>query len=199
MHPYASDYGHKPKLIACLFIVSGLVSSAIAFALAKCGPWFGFTGGGVSAMAVFGLLHWFLDARLWKLKWVRGLLMVPDLNGTWEVNGETICGPDGVAGVNWEGTMEIVQSWTKISIVQKTTKSSSKSDCASIYHSPGEGFILTFNYGNKPGISERNMNSHAGTCRFVFDANGLLGSGEYYTDHSRKTAGKITARRKVNT
>jgi hypothetical protein len=189
MHPYASDFGHKPKIIAVLFFISGLVSSGVAFALAKVGPWFGFTGGGISAMTAFGFLYWLLDAYLWKVEPIRGLLLVPDLNGTWEVTGETIYGPDGVAGTKWEGTMEIVQSWSKISIVQKTTQSTSRSDSACIFHSSGEGFILAFNYGNKPGISETAMSRHAGTCRFIFVQSGTSGSGEYYTDHSRKTAG----------
>lgn len=196
MHPYASDFGHKPKLIAGLFIVSGVVSSAIAFGLAAVGPWLGYSGGGVSAIAIFVALHWLLDAHLWKAKPIRDLLLVPDLNGTWEVCGETVYGPNGVAGSKWEGTMDVVQSWSRIQITQRTAQSSSKSDSACILHSPGEGFILAFNYGNKPGIDETNLHRHAGTCRVVFDKAATVGSGEYYTDHSRQTAGKITMKKK---
>ena len=170
----------------------------IAYCSSLLEPWIGFAVGGTSAMAIFGTLYWLLDSYLWKIKPFRRFLLIPDLNGVWIVKGKTTHGPDDVIGTEWQAELTVIQSWSKITVIQKTDQSTSKSDSASISHSPGEGFILAFHYGNKPNIDEPGMNNHAGTCRIVFDQPDKKASGEYFNDHNRQTAGSMSLTRKEN-
>jgi hypothetical protein len=165
--------------------------------LAQVETWIGLTMGGLSSMSVFMGLHWLLDSFLWKIKLLRRILLVPDLNGTWTVKGIITHAPNReLIGREWHADLEITQSWSAISIFLKTNQSRSRSDSASITHAAGEGFILAFHYGNRPGINEPNLQQHAGTCRLSFDIEGRSGEGIYFNDHNRQTAGSMTLKRK---
>lgn len=126
---------------------------------------------------------------------LRKFLLVPDLNGQWNCTGHTVLKNATQADIHWEGTLSIIQSWSKIMIHLKTSQSESKSISASIFHEEGVGYRLLYQYNNRPNANELDLNNHSGTSELLFSEDTLLADGSYYTDRHRTTVGKMILRR----
>ena len=122
--------------------------------------------------------------------------MVPDLNGKWHCKGHTNLKNAKIVDHDWEATISITQSWSKILIYLKTSQSESKSISASIYHEAGIGYRLIYQYDNRPNASELDLSNHSGCVELLFLEDTNSASGSYYTDRHRTTVGTMEILRK---
>jgi len=149
----------------------------------------------VSVFLVFGAVFWVFNEHLWKCKYIRNILLMPDLNGTWECTGSTKIKNGETANYNWTAELTITQSWSKISVRLKTKDSVSHSTAASITRLEGQGFKVLYHYQNSPTAIADNLNKHDGASEIIFDTNCSTGSGHYFTDRHRSTVGKMDLRK----
>lgn len=135
---------------------------------------------------IFAAVHFLFDKLIWRWGIVRRVTGIPDLNGTWIVNAETLS--DG--GEVWSGEIVITQSWEKIWVYLKTPTSSSRSKAAALLHEPGAGHCLMYSYRNDPVIGEP-MSPHVGYSELTFNDALDQASGEYFNSKGRATFGRM--------
>jgi hypothetical protein len=174
-----------------MMLVAIALSSAAGVVVKHANSNLGWTLGGISAMSVFTLVYLLFDRVVWKWRWARKILLVPDLNGSWRCDGKTLFRHGTPLEAEWSGTVTIRQSWSRIRIVLTTGQSASQSIAASIFQEAGSGFRLIYHYDNKPGLGERELARHCGLCNLLFDENVESATGEYFTDKDRMTAGTM--------
>lgn len=195
MHPYSTNSPAPPKHIAYMMLAAVALSSAIGLVVQYANTTRGWALGSVSAMGVFTVLYLLFDRVVWKWRWARRILLVPDLNGTWRCDGKTLFKNGAPNEAEWSGTVTIRQSWSRIRIVLTTGKSASHSIAASIFQEAGSGFRLIYHYDNKPGLGELELARHCGLCNLLFDETVVSATGEYFTDKDRMTAGTMNLTR----
>jgi len=152
------------------------------------------------AVPVFGIfvgLYMLFDRYLWKLGWVRKLLLIPDLNGAWECNGHTVLKNGEEVDIHWNGVISVTQSWSKILIHLRTSQSESKSISGSLYHDNGVGFRLLYQYDNRPNADETDLLNHSGSVELLFNESATEASGSYFTDRHRTTVGTMSLTKEV--
>lgn len=150
----------------------------------------------VPVFAFFGIVYFVFNKYLWKVKVLRKIFLIPDLNGTWSCSGETTIKESSKSSKKWEGDLTVTQSWSRISIILKTENSESKSLAASINHEPGSGYRLVYQYANNPNLNEPELQIHKGIAELLFDEDTKKASGYYFTDQHRSTVGSIQLRKK---
>ena len=123
------------------------------------------------------------------------MLLVPDLNGKWNCKGHTSLKNAKVVDHDWNATISITQSWSKILIYLKTSQSESKSISASIYHEAGVGYRVLYLYDNRPNADELDLSKHSGSVELLFLEDTNSASGSYYTDRHRTTVGTMNIER----
>lgn len=189
MHPYSTNSPANPKLIAMLAIVASAVSAGIGALTKQFHDTWGWTIGGVSTLSCFGVLYLVFDRFLWRWKVARAVLLVPDLNGTWECRGKTVLQAGTAQEVSWTGTVTIRQSWSRMVVVMQTEQSTSRSIAASLYREPGRGYRLIYHYDNRPNADEAGLHRHSGQSDLAFTDDAASASGEYFTGQGRLTVG----------
>ena len=148
MHSYTIDKNIRGKIIIFIFSMSIILSSILTY-------WFGgiidgarvwlqqykwisevmdlcdklgVTTNFIGIPFLYWLIYFVFDKHLWKCKKVKEFLNVPDLNGHWE--GE-------LTSTTFETTihmsLDIKQTWSKISFVSTFPRSRSESNVASIF------------------------------------------------------------------
>ncbi len=175
MHDYSIDRHPKEKvlfLLALIAIVTAPIVKGLAeYLVSLLEVSTGWSSAPVVAVPVFGLfagLYFLFDKFLWKITWLRKLLLVPDLNGKWACTGRTNLKNGEPVNFDWNATVSITQSWSKILIHLKTSQSESKSISASIYHEAGVGYRLLYQYNNKPNADELDLSNHSGSAELLF-------------------------------
>ena len=191
MHAYARNCTIHPTLIALISILSIVLASVIGVWANRVGEWIGISASGLSAVSIFGLLWFLFDRWLWKVRLIRNLLLVPDLNGSWRCVGKTVSKGDQKVEYDWEAQITICQSWSKILVRLETTQSSSKSIAASLYHEGDQRYRLIYHYANDPKPSEQELRRHSGLTDLLFDATVETAAGRYFTDGDRLTVGEM--------
>lgn len=193
MHEYSGNCRWKLHLNYILVIISIGLAVASGFLASFLNASFGITVSGISGLASYFILHAVFDNKLWKYRYIRSLLMVPDLNGKWKVQGITLRKNGKEKNIDWVANIFIVQSWTKITIALQASKSSSKSSIASIQREGNGSYVLTFVYKNDTdlGKADLDMLSHTGAAKVIFNNNTSQGSGVYFTNENRTTAGTL--------
>ncbi len=200
MHPYARNCPHQIKLVAVIAIASVSITALMGSAVSWYQSSLGISIGSASTLAVFGGLWWLFDTKLWRWKWARQFLLVPDLNGTWQCAGKTIIKAGEAKNLDWEATIQVVQSWSRLIVVLKTSQSQSISIAASLIKIPGMGYRLIYHYDNTPKAEEAELARHSGLTDLVFDEDVETAEGQYFTDRDRLTFGSMKlTRKKVNT
>lgn len=197
MHNYATNSPIRHKLMFGIAVIAVVLAGAIGFALTQLNQAWGLQIGGVSSMALFGILFLVFDRYLWRIRFLRAALMVPDLNGKWICDGRTISKDGENTNIAWSAQIIINQSWSRISIVLKTSQSSSRSIAASLYASPGAGYRLIYHYDNSPQIDQGELQRHSGQCDLMFDEVVSSAQGSYFTDRDRQTIGTMQLRKEV--
>jgi hypothetical protein len=148
----------------------------------------------VGAGGVFSILYWLFDRHVWRWRYVSRALQVPDLEGTWQCNGETL-GSDGKVRFHWTGEISIIQSWDKLRVRLKTSQSASNSIAAALVYDSADGYRLLYNYRSDPRIGEVELKSHVGFADLIFSKDVQTAEGEYFNGHGRYTFGRMKLRR----
>jgi SMODS-associating 2TM, beta-strand rich effector domain len=131
MHDYSIDRHPKEKVLFFLALLAILITPQLNKAAAHVVAYFDASTGwsiplaAIPVFALFGGIYFIFDQYLWKWKWARRILLVPDLNGVWACTGLTTLKNGEAVSNEWIGTITITQSWSKISIRLKTPKSGS--------------------------------------------------------------------------
>jgi len=176
------------------------VASGFAWVAAGIESKFDVAIGGLSSFAVFGFLYVVFDKYLWKVRLIRQWLLVPDLNGKWNCQGETLVKNGETVSWPWTADIIITQSWSAISIVLKRAdSSSSRSIAASLYRVHGEGYRLIYHYDNTPEVGQPQLKRHSGQCDLMFNDDVSQASGRYFTDRDRMTIGTMKLTRNEKT
>ncbi|MCB2361962.1 hypothetical protein [Clostridium estertheticum] len=202
MHNYSVNNHPKAKFIFYLVVISGIIASAINKTIQyllnqKFHLDVKFI---LSTAIVFSVVYFIFSKWVWKNKIFGEIFKFPNLNGKYEIDGLSLKNPTG-AEIPWTGFLTIEQDWNEILIVLTTSTSSSTSLSVqgSIEHIPRNGYQLSYNYKNKPDISESDLYSHEGSCKIMFTKDILSGSAEYYNNgKERPSYGKMKLRRSAD-
>ena len=147
-----------------------------------------------SSMFFYGALYALFDKHLWRhpLMHKLGLVKTPNLAGRWQ--GYLTSSFDNHAK-RYDLCVQIVQSWTQISVFLSAATSASWSCVAVIQVSDPEGVALIYQYENQPlANATRTMHIHFGTAMLrMSDGNRL--TGDYYAGRDRGTFGRISCHR----
>lgn len=143
----------------------------------------------ITTFTVFGALYFVFDRWLWKFSCIGKLIGIPNLSGTWNIQGNTN-GADGNAR-EWSGTATIEQTWSHIAISIETNASRSRSAMAAIEYDPGHGYRLVYGYANTPKNTDNELRSHNGTCDAIVKPDLRSVEAAYFNDHQRQTFGTM--------
>lgn len=148
MHPYTIDKDIRKKILWGIFIVSIILSSLLTYWLeasitnAKnilqqfeltrqivdiCDG-FGVTTNFIGVPFLYAALYTLFDNVLWRTKWFKKFLNVPDLHGHWE---GTLTSKTYQKTINMK--LDVKQTWSKISFVSTFPKSKSESNVAAMF------------------------------------------------------------------
>mgnify|MGYP000176613762 CR=1 FL=1 len=199
MHDYSIDNHPKEKVLFILAliaitlapIIQNIAERAVTY-LKISAQWSSAPAVAIPVFGLFAALYLLFDKVLWKVSWLRKVLLVPDLNGAWKCLGHTILKNGERVDIDWGADVSITQSWSKILIHLRTSQSESKSISASLFHENGVGFRLLFQYDNKPNADELDLKNHSGCSELLFNEAVTEGAGSYYTDRHRTTVGTMS-------
>jgi hypothetical protein len=194
MHEYSIDKNPKSRILFYLALFSIGVATLIQWISDSVFLEF-IPVLAIPTVSVYLGLYTVFNRYLWKNKFVRRFLLVPDLNGTWVCDGETCLKNGKQADFQWSATITINQSWSKILIRLKTPQSESKSISASIFHEEGVGYRLLYQYDNKPNADQQDLRNHSGSSELLFDESITSAEGAYFTDRHRTTVGTMKLKR----
>lgn len=151
--------------------------------------WLG-VGVAVSSFTLFSLLFAAFDRYVWRLAPIRRLFGLPDLNGKWLCVGSQI-DADGNVTKEWQATVTIKQTWSRLCIALQTDSSRSRSGPASIEFDEGHGYRLLYTYRNDPVPGQKPLVPHQGTCELIFTDDCASAEGVYFNDHNRQSFGRM--------
>lgn len=190
MHEYSSDAPDRKVarwIIASLAVAAayfyGITSIYFSFTL----PWWVESP---SIMLIYGLIHYFYNNRLWKLK-LFGVRFsyIPNCNGTWFGEIESTF----QRGTKIFGMLQINQTWSKISLYFKNETSESFSRMASLNITSGPSQGLIYEYANEPRTNaSETMHSHRGFAFLKLSTDGERLDGDYYTGRDRNYQGTMS-------
>lgn len=141
-----------------------------------------------SAAVFYQILFWIFDKWAWKLKFIQSLICWPCVEGVWNVQGRT--SPEK-GGYEWLGILTIKQTWSEISVILRTTQSSSCSSAATIAIEPDGRLRVLYNYGNQPHPLQVELNIHQGFGDILFDSKKETGLAFYHNGRGRDTFGEM--------
>lgn len=207
MHSYSIDTDCRKKAIVIIMIISFISNSLLYHPLnllinfvGEKIPFFadlitlcdniGLSINQFSVLGIFGIIYFFYSKFLWKIKILKRLHNVPDLNGEWS-GGYLSSYVDENGQKKLDSCSAIIkQNWNKISIKCNFGESSSSySKTASLYVDDIEGHTLTFTYINDSTNPNWETRKHDG-CNIFHCGDGVL-VGKYFTDRGNGTHGTI--------
>lgn len=199
MHDYSIDRHPKEKILFFLAFAAIWVTPKLNSSITKLAEDIGWSSSTITLISVTGLftlIFLLFDRCLWKIAWLRKILLVPDLNGIWVCAGRTTLKNGVEVNNEWEGEITITQSWSKILVYLNTNNSQSKSISASLFHEVGVGYRLLYQYNNDPTATHLDLSKHSGSSEVLFSENCMSGNGYYFTDQHRRTVGVLSLERK---
>ena len=148
MHSYSIDTDARKKVIIGIFIVSILLSTCLTYwldgiiislkmqlqqyvlisQLLAISDAFGITTNFIGIPFLYAVLYALFDNILWRCKPFKKIFNIPDLRGHWEGKLTSTTFP-----VTIDMSLDVRQTWSKISFVSTFPKSTSVSDMASIF------------------------------------------------------------------
>ena len=194
MHGYSTDSSERrvvPLLLASLAIALAWVSSRLLAVFHLSVPWW---MDAPSSMLFYGVLYSLFDKYLWRnsLLYKLGLVRIPIFAGRWR--GYLITSFDGLVKRH-DLMIDILQSWTQITVYLSTATSMSRSCAAMVQVDDPKGVALIYQYQNQPlADAMRTMHMHYGTAMLRISNGGCL-AGDYYAGRDRRTFGRICCRR----
>jgi len=150
-----------------------------------------------SAFAIYGILYKLFDLHIWKWKLLNrmGVIFTPDMSGDWEMTTYSSV-TDYL--IPYSGNLKISQTWNKISLYLDGEKFIGTSTMASFDMRTKKSFSLKWEYlsQKKPEFSDQDY-MHYGMTRILKEEGSESISGDYYTDRSRHSYGKVTLIKKA--
>lgn len=189
MHEYTVLDSKKKTAIFIMAVLSISLSKWIANLL----TFFGLTAWTITSSLVFGGFYWLFNRFIWKNKWIKKALGMPDLNGEWTCKALSNNIGNGKQ-YDWEAKIKITQTLDKICISMINKQSStSNSITACIKNVEGTDYQLSYNYENKPTVTAAgDMRKHDGFCVLTFKENDRTAEGYYFNNiQDRKTYGEM--------
>jgi hypothetical protein len=150
----------------------------------------------VTGVAVFGVIFAAFSSFFWKARYIRKLVGVPDLGGTWTVVGVSY-DADETPTYNWEGTAIITQNYEKLTVRLDTKQSGSSSATAAVIPEGDAGYRLIYSYKNDPKPGNAELFSHFGHCEMVFASDLQTAEGKYFNGLGRGSHGTMSLKRKI--
>lgn len=144
----------------------------------------------LTGTVIFGMLFLIFNKYIWRVVRLRGVVGVPDFEGTWNVVGKSY-DPENNPKYDWNGVIDITQCYEKITVHLRTAQSSSKSISAAVVNEGRAGYRLIYSYENKPDAGEKELVPHLGHCDFLFDPDLKTARGNYFNGGGRMTHGKM--------
>ena len=205
MHTYSINSDKRVKVILMMILISIIITPGFNFFLNKMVSFvsnndalkniieiidsFGYNIKQFSVLFIFGIIYFFYDRYLWKIKIFKlKFSSIPNLSGVW----------NGQYKSSWKDTtgnvsLHIKQTWTKIQIISYNEKSKSYSKVASLLYDTNKNVELIFEYENEPdGNREKAMNPHKGFSELIYNEELNRLEGYYTSDQrTRKTHGDI--------
>ena len=136
-------------------------------------------------------LHWLHDRFLWRIRLLRMVTRLPDLNGEWVGEVKSSYNQHGPA---YEVSVVISQRWSKMLVRLETGQSRSHSVVASLKTADLPYPELSYLYVNSPKSNAPDtMEMHRGTATLELKGSNL--EGEYYTGRGRRQIGMIKLRK----
>lgn len=192
-HEYTIQNGmNRSKVGKTLYSLSAILTALIVSQLIRYITWFESVPPLISTVMltiiVFYIVYYSFNNWIWKLKPISELLKLPNISGTWSCDATS-----DYKKVNWQGNLQIIQSWDKIRIVLTTDQSSSESISAAIIYDDIRGYKLVYNYENRPNsLDDTNLRTHIGFVDLNISNEKNKAIGHYYNVSGRKTSGEIT-------
>lgn len=211
MHTYSTDNDLRPKVIGAIGVLSYLVVGGLDYIVSLLSETFslGLIFGVPSWGLVFGVLFAVFGKWGWNtsvVRWV-GAVKVPDFSGEWEgwietsYDGDPPIPEERIHPENDPDTdytrlsasLEIEQTWRKMSVHFTTGSSTSDSEGATVLAGEGKWPNLNYQYENVPPLdSTDGMERHYGTADLELkesDEGALVLDGLYYTGPRRENHG----------
>lgn len=190
MHSYSTDGPGRIRGVAiCALVSAGIVVATQSLHEAVVPQhwwWSPIPSLGLVFTGVFGTV----ERWGWKMPVIRSLLGIntPNLAGRWEGNIlSSYDDHDEAVPI----TVEVRQTWFRISIYLQTENSSSESLTASMLVNGSHHVRLSYEYENNPDPdSPKTMSRHLGTAVLRNREEANL-EGYYYSDQHRQQAGRI--------
>jgi len=110
MVSYSIDIDKRQSVI----VIFAIISVSVAIWLEQFAPPY-FEA--PSAMGLFGIMFWVFNKYLWKIKFIRTILGIPDLNGKWKGILNRIDHDKKIEEKDIEVLLYVTQTWTKVSFV----------------------------------------------------------------------------------
>ncbi len=197
MHDYAI-FGHDRAAIGrWLGVISIAVAGGASQFLAIANNLTGmdaFAKATVTTGLVYFVLHYLFNKFAWKIPFFE----IPNLNSTWLLKGQTL-NEDGTVKFDWEGEVDIEQTWKTFLLHLRTKNSQSESYTATLSRRPKGGWLLSYSYRNEPGLEQSHeLASHKGYCEIEFDKRLNVGKASYFNSGGRRTFGIMTLERASN-
>lgn len=197
MHNYSIDRSPRVRILFALsalaIYVAPIVNAWLSQGLEALRDWTGSPKAIALAVPTFLLftgIYFVVNKWFWRARILRRLLLVPDLNGTWQCNGRTTTRRGAMADIEWLARIEIVQSWSQLSIHLTTSQSGSWSTTASV-RAHAHGYRINYTYKNEPRPGEDDLAVHDGIAEIDLDRDCRTASGHYFTDQHRQTSGTM--------
>ena len=141
---------------------------------------------GPSVLGFYGLFYSAFDKKIWKFFFILRALKIPDLTGSW--SGYIKSSYDNFQS-SIVAEMDIIQTWTRMSITMKTQTSKGCSLTSAIIPELNK-VTLSFEFLNEPNVeAPASLHIHRGTARLSIDSTVNSLDGEYYTGRDRHSVG----------
>jgi hypothetical protein len=202
VHEYVSTYVERLKWVASLTLAAVAASFGIGalfhhldLPTAVAPP---------TALTLFSAIFALFDLLLWRLAIGRHTLgRIPDLHGTWQGTIDIREGRDGDPSEKIPCTVEIKQTWSRISIEFETENTHSNSVMASLRPRNEGGLHYEYDVdtdrGAKRGSPTADAERHYGTAHLLpVDGTWKEMSGKFYNDEAFQRWGKYKLTRVRN-
>ncbi len=195
MHKYTNTENNKEKIGIIVAVFIFLIINIINLGLKKFDVPYHIEEGWVSkflfvSSTIYYLTYeqWFCK-KLWKTIIFQKILSTPNLNGIWDMKGESVNTLKGV--FLFEGEIKIIQEFNKISICLITKNSDSSSISAQLTKNSDGNYKLDYTYSNNPKDNSemnRDMRKHDGHCTIIFSPDLKTAECKYFNDGRERTS-----------
>lgn len=195
MHKYTNTENNKEKIGSMFAVLIFLIINIINLFFKKFNiPYYieegWFSKFFVASSTIYYLLYeqWFCK-KLWKESLFQRFLSTPNLNGIWDMKGESVNTLKGI--FLFEGEIKIIQEFNKISICLTTKNSYSSSISAQLTKNSDGNYKLDYTYSNAPNDNSemnRDMRKHDGHCSIIFSPDLKTAKCRYFNDSRERTS-----------